>query len=72
METSALLPGMDTTTPTLSGLEPLMRIEELSEYLDVGGVPKVYLHADKVGLWGWWPSTALLVARRMSLGCGAS
>ena len=26
---------MDTTTPTVSGLEPLMSIEELSEYLDV-------------------------------------
>lgn len=24
---------MDSTTPTLSGLEPLMSIEELSEYL---------------------------------------
>jgi excisionase family DNA binding protein len=29
------LPGMDSTTPTLSGLEPLMSIEELSEYLGV-------------------------------------
>ena len=26
---------MDSTTPTLSGLEPLMSIEELSEYLNV-------------------------------------
>lgn len=26
---------MDSTTPTLSGLEPLMSIEERSEYLDV-------------------------------------
>ena len=26
---------MDSTTPTLSGLEPLMSIEELSEYLHV-------------------------------------
>lgn len=26
---------METTTPTLSGLEPLMSIEELSEYLHV-------------------------------------
>ena len=28
---------MDSTTPTLSGLEPLMSIEELSEYLHVPG-----------------------------------
>lgn len=28
-------PVMDSTTPTLSGLEPLMSIEELSEYLGV-------------------------------------
>lgn len=34
-ETSAHLPRMDSTTPTLSGLEPLMSIEELSEYLNV-------------------------------------
>jgi hypothetical protein len=26
---------METTAPTLSGLEPLMSIEELSEYLNV-------------------------------------
>jgi hypothetical protein len=26
---------MDSTTPTLSGLEPLMSIEDLSEYLNV-------------------------------------
>ena len=27
--------GMETNTPTLSGLEPLLSIEELSEYLNV-------------------------------------
>jgi hypothetical protein len=31
----AHLPGRETNTPTLSGLEPLLSIEELSEYLDV-------------------------------------
>jgi hypothetical protein len=33
--TAAHLPGMEGTTPTLSGLEPLMSIEELSEHLNV-------------------------------------
>ncbi len=32
---AAHLPGMDGTARTVSGLEPLMSIEELSEYLDV-------------------------------------
>ena len=34
-EPAAYLACMETTTPTLSGLEPLMSIEELSEYLHV-------------------------------------
>ena len=29
------LAGMDSTTPTVSGLAPLISIEELSEYLNV-------------------------------------
>ena len=32
---AAHLLGMDSTTPTLSGLAPLISIEELSEYLNV-------------------------------------
>ena len=31
----AHLPGMETNTPARSGLEPLLSIEELSEYLNV-------------------------------------
>jgi excisionase family DNA binding protein len=34
-ESSPHLMGMDTTTETRSGLEPLLSIEELSEYLHV-------------------------------------
>ena len=34
-EPAAYLACMETTTTTLSGLEPLMSIEELSEYLHV-------------------------------------
>lgn len=36
--TAAHLPGMEGTTPTLSGLEPLMSIEELSAHLRRFGV----------------------------------
>nr|WP_228501709.1 helix-turn-helix domain-containing protein [Nocardioides agariphilus] len=34
-DSSVHLTGMETTAPTLNGLEPLMSIEELSEYLHV-------------------------------------
>lgn len=34
-ERPAHLLGMESTTPTLSGLAPLISIEELSEYLNV-------------------------------------
>jgi hypothetical protein len=34
-ETTAHLPAMEGSTPTMNGLEPLMSIEGLSEYLDV-------------------------------------
>ncbi|MGB7449902.1 MAG: helix-turn-helix domain-containing protein [Ornithinimicrobium sp.] len=33
--TPAHLQGMETNTTTLSGLEPLLSVEELSEYLNV-------------------------------------
>ena len=51
----AHLPVMETTTSTLSGLEPLLSIEELAEYLDVP-VTTIYD----------WRSTARGRARSMS------
>jgi excisionase family DNA binding protein len=34
-DSAAHLPGMETDTPIVSGLEPLLSIEELAKYLDV-------------------------------------